>query len=102
VIGADRPKLVVVEGLTLGVSLDPFLSLRGLASYAGLSVRRLREYLTDPEHPLPCYRVGGKVLVRKGEFDAWIARHRHVGRADIDHIVNDLLGVGAGRPRRAS
>jgi hypothetical protein len=50
--------------VVLSTQLDPFLSLKALASYSGLSVRKLREHLIDPAHPLPAYRVGGKILVR--------------------------------------
>ena len=56
---------------------DPFLPLRALAAYSGLSVRKLRNHLDDAGHPLPCYRVGGKILVRRSEFDAWMAAYRH-------------------------
>ncbi len=51
---------VLAEQVVISIPLDPFLSLRALASYSGLSVRKLREYLTDPAHPLPCYRVGAR------------------------------------------
>jgi excisionase family DNA binding protein len=75
--------------------LDPFLSLRALASYSGLSVRKLREHLADPPHPLPHYRVGGKILVRRSEFDAWMGQYRQVGGADVELIVADVFkGLG--------
>lgn len=72
-------------------TLDPFLSLKALAGYSGLSVRKLREYLDDPAHPLPCYRVGGKILVRRSEFDRWIATYRTRGHVGGDHLVSDVL-----------
>ena len=75
----------------ISTALDPFLSLRALAAYSGLSVRKLREYLEDAAHPLPCYRVGGKILVRRSEFDQWIASYRQAGRADVDRLVSNLL-----------
>src|SRR5215470_6499008 len=87
----DRPRLVLVEGITLTSPADPYLSLRALATYSGLSVRKLRDYLDDPARPLPCYRVGGKLLVRRSEFDTWIADYRRVGRMDVDAIVADVL-----------
>jgi excisionase family DNA binding protein len=82
---------MLVERVVLSSTLDPFLPLRALATYSGLSVRTLRHWLEDPAHPLPCYRVGGKILVRRSEFDAWIARHRQVGRGDVDRLVADAL-----------
>jgi hypothetical protein len=90
-LGADRPRLVVVDELTLATPHDPFLSLKGLASYAGVSVRWLRDRLTDVHHPLPHYRPYGKVLVRRSEFDGWLARYRQVGRADVTAVVHDVL-----------
>jgi hypothetical protein len=82
----------VVEGITVATATDPYLSLRGLAAYTGCSVRWLRDRLTDPHHPLPHYRAFGKVLVRRGEFDAWLAHYRRVGSPDVDRVVADVLG----------
>jgi excisionase family DNA binding protein len=81
----------VINNLSVSICLDPYLSLRALASYSGLSVRKLRDCLGDPFKPLPHYRVGGKILVRRSDFDAWIARYRMTGRADVDNIVNEVL-----------
>jgi excisionase family DNA binding protein len=80
-----------VESVTVNVPLDPFLSLKALAAYAGLSVRKLRDCLDDPLHPLPHYRVGAKILVRQSEFDAWMSRYRRVASVDVDPIVQEIL-----------
>lgn len=82
---------VLATRVIVSTELDPFLPLRALAAYSGLGVRTLRAYLSDLTHPLPCYRVGGKILVRRSEFDTWIGRHRQVGRGDIDRLVADAL-----------
>lgn len=82
---------LLAERVVVSTPLDPFLPLKALAAYSGLSVRILRAYLGDPERPLPCYRVGGKILVRRSEFDSWIARYRQVGRQDVDRLVADAL-----------
>src|SRR3972149_11378470 len=71
---------------------DPYLTIRALSVYSGIGVRTLRTYLEGspgrPGRPLPHYRVGGKVLVRRSEFDAWIAAYRRVGtRPDLDAVV---------------
>jgi excisionase family DNA binding protein len=81
----------VVEELTVGLRLDPLFSLRSLAAYSGLSVRTLRAYLDAPMHPLPHYRVGGKILVRRSEFDAWISTYCRVASVDVDGIVAEFL-----------
>ncbi len=79
------------ERVILTVPLDPYLPLTALAGYAGLSVRKLRDFLVDPLRPLPCYRVGGKLLVRRSEFDTWIAAYRQRGREDLDRVVTEML-----------
>lgn len=75
----------------IGTALDPFFSLKALATYASVSVRKLREYLDAPTHPLPHYRVGGKIVVRRSEFDAWIAAYRRVGQSDVGGIVDSVM-----------
>ncbi|MFQ5830691.1 MAG: hypothetical protein ACE5JD_16285 [Candidatus Methylomirabilia bacterium] len=80
-----------VEQVVISAPLDPFLSLKALSGYSGLSVRKLRELLADPGHPLPHYRVGGKILVRCSEYDRWVARYRRMGAPDVDAIVADAL-----------
>src|ERR1041384_1178379 len=86
--GAERSvglvRGVLAERVVLSTLLDPFLSLRALAAYSGLSVRTLRGYLELPPHEaLPCYRVGGKILVRRSAFDGWIDRYRTQGRPKL-------------------
>jgi hypothetical protein len=82
---------IVATDVVVSTALDPFLSLRALAIYSSIGIRRLRDYLEDPVHPLPCYRVGGKVLVRRSEFDTWMAQYRRVGRVDVDRVVAEVL-----------
>lgn len=82
---------VLAERVVISTPLDPFLSLKSLASYSGLGVRKLRAHVADPVHPLPHYRIGGKIVVRRSEFDTWIAAYRQMGRADVGQIVSDVL-----------
>ena len=82
---------VLAERVVVSTPLDPFLALKALAAYSGLSVRKLRYHLEDPGHPLPCYRIGSKIVVRRSEYDAWATRYRQVGQASVDRIVTDVL-----------
>jgi hypothetical protein len=82
---------ILADRVVVSTALDPFLSLRALASYACVSVRKLREHLDDPTHPLPHYRVGGKIVVRRSEFDAWMAAYRRVGQADVGGVVDSVM-----------
>lgn len=101
-VGQERPRLAVIEGIAVTTPLDPYLTLRALADYSGCSVRWLRDRLVDAHHALPCFRLpGGKVLVRRSDFDGWVSRYRAVGRADVDQVVRDVLrGLGKGVPAR--
>jgi hypothetical protein len=73
-------------------TLEPaYLSLRDLATYSGLSVRSLRVHLKHPTAPLPHHRIGGKVLVRRTDYDAWASRFRVDRAPDMQRVVNDLM-----------
>jgi len=97
----ELAKIRVVEGVAVTLPLDPYLSLKALASYSGLSVRKLREALTDPLHPLPCYRVGGRIVTRRSEFDAWMTRFRQVGRPELDTLVDEIVADVSGSTKKS-
>jgi excisionase family DNA binding protein len=89
--GHARPGELVPERVVIATEFDPFLSLRTLSAYAGLSVRTLRQYLDlAPDQALPCYRVGGKILVRRSQFDAWIEQYRTRGRPGLVRALQDF------------
>jgi len=91
-VGEERPQLVVTKEITLASPADPYLTLRALATYSACSVRWLRDRLADPHHPLPCYRLpGGKILVRRSEWDAWLASYRRLGDPHVERLVADVL-----------
>ena len=77
--------------MTVGSAADAYLPLKALAAYGGLSVRTLRGYLSHPATPLPHYRVGGKILVKRSEFDSWIGAFRATAPVALDAIVADAL-----------
>ena len=70
---------------------DSFLDLTTLAGYSGLSKRTLRYHLASAARPLPHYRVGGKILVKRSEFDGWILQFKGAERPALDPLVTDLL-----------
>ncbi|HBR50376.1 MAG TPA: hypothetical protein DEA71_09850 [Nitrospira sp.] len=72
-----------------------YFDLQALATYSCTSVRWLRNRLVDRNHPLPCYRIEGKILVKREEFDRWIARHRVSNCTDnlselVDAVVSQV------------
>jgi hypothetical protein len=70
---------------------DAYLPLKALAAYSGLSVRTLRGYLVHPSRALPHFRVGGKILVKRSEFESWIAAFRGVEPPALHAILADVL-----------
>ena len=82
---------VLAERVIVSTPLDPYLPLKALAEYSGMSVRLLRNALTHPANPLPHYRYGTKILVRRSEFDVWMSGHRRTHGADVEGVVNEVL-----------
>jgi hypothetical protein len=81
----------VAEKVIISTATDPYLGLKALSAYSGLSIRTLRTYIDRlPDEALPCYRVGTKILVRRSEFDEWIAAYRAVGRPSLSRALRDL------------
>jgi excisionase family DNA binding protein len=71
---------------------DPLLSLKALSAYSSLSERMLRNLLRERSNPLPHYRVGGRVLVRRSHFDKWLEVYREPAfDQDADAIVRRLV-----------
>jgi hypothetical protein len=69
-----------------------FLTLKKLSEYSSCSVRWLRDRLIDQSHPLPHYRIAGKLLVKRDDFDVWIAVHRVAGTPnELEQIVQSVV-----------
>ena len=79
-----------------------FLDLKTLAAYSSCSVRWLRDRLVDQMHPLPHYRVGGKLLVKRDEFDSWMEAQRvaHPSGQLTDIVESVLAQISS--PRRVA
>lgn len=70
-----------------------WLGLRQLTAYAAVSERTLRGWIHLPSDPLPAVRIGGKILIRRTQFDAWLERRRiePLPSVDVDAIVRELV-----------
>jgi hypothetical protein len=86
--GPREPSGTVVNPHTLG---DEYLTLAHLEAYSKISERQLRNYLgLPPGQALPCYRPGRKVLVKRSEFDTWLAQYRQRGKPIVTRILREL------------
>lgn len=69
-----------------------YFDLQALAVYSCCSVRWLRNRLVDHHQPLPHYRVEGKVLVKREEFDQWMTTHRTMPQVnDLAELVESVV-----------
>lgn len=85
-----RPPIVVEDLRPVDAG---YVSLPALATYSGLSVRTLRNLLVDPMDPLQHFKLPGKILVKKSEFDTWIERRRVKtdDRPNLGAVVDDIV-----------
>lgn len=82
--------------MSFSQAIDPeYLDLKGLARYSSLSVRTLRVILARPGGP-PHYRPGGKVLIRKRDWDTWLAQFK-MAPVDLDTLVSQVMGEFKGK-----
>ena len=70
---------------------DVYFDLRGLSAYSTFGVSTLRAHIKKDK--LPAFRVNGKVLIRKAEFDHWIESYRINTQRDIQSIADDALNA---------
>jgi excisionase family DNA binding protein len=68
---------------------DGYFDLKGLAAYSTLAVPTLRDYIRSGK--LPAYKVKGKVLVKKSEFDKWLENYRMDKKKNINSIVDGVI-----------
>ena len=76
-----------------------WFGLRRLSAYADVSERTLRTWIHSPVDPLPACQVGGKILVRRRDFDTWLERHKikPFAAEEVDKIVREVVeGVTSG------
>ena len=68
---------------------DRFFDLRSLSGYASLAIPTLRDHLRAPGG-LPHFKVKGKILVKKSEFDSWLETKFRV-QNNLNDIVDGIL-----------
>ena len=69
--------------------IDRYFDLRGLSAYSSMKVPTLRDYIKAGG--LPCFKLKGKILVKRSEFDSWIQRHRLSKASDLESIAEEAV-----------
>ncbi len=83
------PDGIIKTGIALA---DRFFDLKGLSVYSSLGVSSLRHHIKN--NGLPCYSVRNdrgqvtKVLVKRSEFDAWMARR---WKLNIEELADEII-----------
>jgi predicted DNA-binding transcriptional regulator AlpA len=70
---------------------DQYLSIEALVKYSGLSRRTLSRAMRRLRAPLPHFKVGARVLVRRSDFDTWLARTSSTGTHHTDRRYDSLV-----------
>jgi excisionase family DNA binding protein len=68
---------------------DQYFDLRGLSVYSALGVGTLRNYLKSGG--LPFFKLRGKILIKRSEFDAWLEGYRVNRKQDLNNVVDEIL-----------
>ena len=67
---------------------DGYFDLRGLNAYSTLGVSTLRSYINKGK--LPAYKIKGKILVKKTEFDTWLIKNHRI-KKDLGSIADQVI-----------
>ncbi|MFZ0451220.1 MAG: helix-turn-helix domain-containing protein [Desulfatiglandaceae bacterium] len=78
------------NGMTTTNHTEPaYLDLPRLAEYSSLGLSTLRDHIR--RGGLPAYKVKGKILIHRQEFDQWIQRFRVSKSQDLDSLVDEII-----------
>jgi hypothetical protein len=69
--------------------IDQYLDLQNLSAYSCLGVPTLRDYLRSGG--LPHFKLKGKILVKKSEFDLWLESFRIKTDLEFNDIIDSVL-----------
>lgn len=72
--------------------MERYRNIKDLSAAIGLSVRTIRNWVVDPVNPIPCFRVGGKLLFEESEVVKWIEQFR-VEVVDVSKLADELINV---------
>jgi len=68
---------------------DQYFDLKGLSTFSAMAVSTLRNFIRTGN--LPAYKVHGKILIKRSEFDAWINTFKINRKQDLSAICDDIL-----------
>jgi hypothetical protein len=67
---------------------DRFLDFKGLSVYSCLAIPTLRVYVKEG---LPHFKLKGKILVKRSEFDEWMESFRINKNQELNELVDGVI-----------
>lgn len=64
---------------TVDVELPDLMTMKELQSRLGLAASKLHELTSQNELPFPVIRIGGRVLVSRRAYNAWLQQYDFIG-----------------------
>ena len=82
--------MIIPDDITAPIALqDQYFDLKGLSAYASTGVSTLRDYIKAKG--LPCFKLSGKVLIKRSEFDTWLEGFRVNKARDLSKLASDIM-----------
>ena len=68
---------------------DEYFDFPRLSAYSKLGVSTLREYIR--KKGLPGFKMNGKILIKRSEFDTWMERFRMTKERNLESLADDVI-----------
>ena len=81
--------MILPDNITTIALKDEYFDLKGLSLYSKLGVSTLRIYIS--QNKLPHFRLKGKILIKRSEFDGWMEDLRRKEKANIKQVANEVM-----------
>jgi hypothetical protein len=78
-----------------------YLTLDELVLYSRLSIRTIHRLMTSDD-PIPCLRIGRRLLFRRREFDVWLQRVGAPSSPSTDTTFDHRVAANVARTRGTS
>jgi excisionase family DNA binding protein len=57
--------------------MDEFIQMKDLRDWLGISRSQSYALLKSNSGPLPAYRIGGSIRIKKQDVEEWLANHKY-------------------------
>ena len=79
------PKEITEPTISLS---DGYFDVKGLNRYSSLGCSTIRSYL---KRGLPHFKVKGKILIKRSDFDKWMEKYRVNKQQDLRRLVDETM-----------